>query len=205
MYFNKYFNNFSYFNNFKFLVFSSASKRGLTTMDIISEVYNKELPIELFVDIHEFGGVYIGDQVHTGMTDIEIREFIPRINIPEDVDIKSGWWKLNKKETEEGFKERVKRAITKMKEIAVANQDDYTICIISHGLFLNALFTVLTQCELLVDSKIIFFKFILNLFLDLNFGFGNLSISSMTISKKKEVKVEFLNLLLENDEINSEY
>lgn len=180
------------------LVFSSASQRSLLTMNIIANVYNKETPKELFLEIHEFGGVYKGVDGMPGMNADEIKAKVPEIIIPNEDSLMFGWWKSDTKETEEAFKDRVKKAINKLKDLAKVSEEDYTVCIITHGLFMNAFFSSMLGCELLVDSKNLLINFNLNftinsLILDLNFGFKNLSISSVTISQKKEIKLEFLN------------
>lgn len=122
-------------------------------MDIIGKVYNQETPIELMVDLHEYGGCHIDDSGRPGMTDNEILEFVPRINIPNDIDLSSGWWKSEKKETEEEFKLRIRRVSQKLRDIAGSSEEDYTVCIVSHSLFMNSFFTSLIASEFLVESK----------------------------------------------------
>ena len=121
-------------------------------MNNIINNYNVNSVNELFIDIHEFGGFYINDKGLPGMTDKEILQINPNIIIPSDVDITDGWWKSENKETEINFKERVKRVITKLKDIAKNNEEDYTICLISHNLFINMLFTLLLCADPLVES-----------------------------------------------------
>ena len=123
------------------------------TMDVLSNAYNKDSEIEVMVDIHEFGGAYIGDQGKPGLNSKEIAETVPRVLLP-DLDLTNGWWKLETKETEEGFRERVKRVSSKLKEIAANKDEDYTVCLVTHGLFLNAFFNLLLNCEFLVESKL---------------------------------------------------
>jgi hypothetical protein len=128
-------------------------------MNIISSSFNnhtkRDPPVseEIIVDIHEYGGVYQKDKIYPGMNKTEITELFPNVIIPDSVDISKGWWKGDTKESEESFKDRVKRVLIKLKEMATSCEEDYTICIISHGLFLNAFFSLLTNVDYLVESN----------------------------------------------------
>lgn len=192
------------FNINKF--YTSALIRSLTTTQIIADEYtnttdndNGNMPqVEVFTDLHEFGGCHHKGLGKTGMNKDSIKELFKNFIIPDDADLTEGWWKSEAKETEEELKERVKRVIFKLKEIAGnIDNDDYTAAFISHGTFMNALFTVLLNGELLVDS-IKYFIYVL----DYAFGFNNLSISSFTINKKRDVKIEFLNFLINKENYN---
>ena len=105
------------------------------------------------IDIHEFGGCYLGEEGKPGANDKEILEILPRVIIPSNTDISKGWWLSDKKETEEMFKDRIKRVLNKLKDIAHSNDEDYTICLVTHTNFLNGFFSVIFNCELLVDSN----------------------------------------------------
>jgi broad specificity phosphatase PhoE len=122
-------------------------------MDIITKVYNPETPIELMVDLHEYGGCHIDDTGRPGMTDKHILELVPRVTIPSDVDLSNGWWKSDNKETEEEFKQRIRRVAQKLRDLAGSSDEDYTVCIVSHALFMNSFFTSLIASEFLVESK----------------------------------------------------
>ena len=109
---------------------------------------------ECWVDIHEFGGCYLGETGYPGLSDSQIKEKYPTVDLPKDVDLSKGWWKLDRKETEDELKDRVKRVVDRLKELAIGHDENHTVLLISHGAFLNYFFSTLTQSECLVDSKI---------------------------------------------------
>jgi broad specificity phosphatase PhoE len=74
------------------------------------------------------------------------------IDLPPDVDLSKGWWKSETKETEEELKDRIKRIMDRLKEMAQKVDENYTILLISHGAFLNYFFSTLTQSECFLDS-----------------------------------------------------
>ena len=78
----------------------------------------------------------------------------PTIELPDNFDLSKGWWKSDHKETEEELKDRIKRIMDRLKDIAITVDNDYTILLISHGVLLNYFFSTLTQSECLVDSNI---------------------------------------------------
>lgn len=127
------------------------------TTDIIQNIYDEKIPVELFVECHEFGGIYLEEKGFPGMNGEEIKSLMKNITISQEYDLSKGWWLSENKETEEAFKERVKKVFAKLKTIAAANEEDYTICIITHNLFLNAFFTILINAEFLVGSNFIFY------------------------------------------------
>ena len=123
-------------------------------MDIISKVYNPETPVELLVDLHEFGGVHSDEIGKPGMTDKQIQELVPRVLLPSDIDLSEGWYKSPAKETHEEFRVRVRRVAQTLRDLAGTNEEEYTICIVSHALFMNSFFTTLLCSEFLVESKL---------------------------------------------------
>lgn len=104
------------------------------------------------------------------------------------MDLSKGWWKSENKETEDELKERIKRIMDRLKEMAMKVDENHTILLISHGAFLNYFFSTITQSECFLDSK-----YWLNS--DFSFGFKNTSISSIEINKKKEVSIDFINMI----------
>lgn len=111
------------------------------------------LQSEVFPSVHEYGGVYIKDKTFPGMNDKQIKSLFPNVIIPDDIDLSQGWWKSERKETEEEFKVRVKSVFIKLKEMAVKVEDDYAVCLVSHGLFLNALFSLMANVDYLTESN----------------------------------------------------
>jgi hypothetical protein len=107
----------------------------------------------LWVDLHEYGGMFVGEIIIPGMNSEQIKATSVDIKF-DDVDLESGWWKTGLRESDEAFKDRIKRIVSRLKEMAAQFDDEYTICLITHGLVLNAVFTILNNCELLYNSII---------------------------------------------------
>jgi broad specificity phosphatase PhoE len=118
-------------------------------MEIVQKSFNSDTSKTLWVDLHEYGGRLDGK---SGLNTEEIKACSADIKFEDNVDLDSGWWKYELRESDEAFKERVKKVITKLKEMSSQLEDDYTICLITHGYFLNAVFTILNNCELLYNS-----------------------------------------------------
>jgi broad specificity phosphatase PhoE len=107
----------------------------------------------LWVDLHEFGGLFVDEIIIPGMNSEQIKAISVDIKF-EDLDLDSGWWKTGLRESDEAFKDRIKRIVSRLKEMAAQFDDEYTIALITHGFVLNAVFTILNNCELLYNSII---------------------------------------------------
>ena len=160
--------------------YSSLHLRTLKTMTNIVKEYNEKIPKEAFLEIHEVGGIYLEKKGFPGLNLEEIKKNFPDIIIPNDIDISKGWYLCEHKETFEEAKNRTKNVINKLKEMAVNCEDDnYTICLITHEDFSNGFYSLLNGTDYMNSN--------------LNFGNENLALSSFTIDKKKNVKIDFLN------------
>ena len=159
--------------------YCSLHLRALKTMNYIAEEYNPEVPREYFPEIHEKGGIFLGNKGYPGLGLKEVKEKFPKVIIPDEEAIKDGWYKNEHRENDADFKERVKKAIAKIKELSANCDDDYTICCISHETFLNAFYSLLGSKDFQSEY--------------LNFGHSNLALSSFTIDKKKNVTIDFIN------------
>lgn len=167
-------------NNIKINKFySSLHLRALKTMNYIAEEYNPEIPMEYFPYIFERGGIYLGEKGYPGLNQEKVNEMFPKVIIPEDVDITNGWYQCQHKETLEECKERTKKCIAKLKEMAEKHDDDYTICLISHENFLNGFYSFLSSFDFTADS--------------ISYGHDNLALSSFSIDKNKKINIDFIN------------
>jgi len=128
-------------------------KGSLLTGLNVSKNFNEEVPVELMIDLHEFIGINkdINETNFKGLNKLQVLENFPNLEINEDLN--DGWLKEDTQETETKFFERVKKVIVRFKEMAVKSDDEYTVCIITHSLFLNCFFSILTNTEILMNSK----------------------------------------------------
>jgi hypothetical protein len=113
----------------------------------------EEIQIELFPEIHEYGGMCRDGEVEKGLNNENIKNIIPNIIFPEGIDISQGWWKSDILESEEHFKERTKFAMLKLKELASKNEENYTICLISHSKIMSSILSFITNAEVLIYSN----------------------------------------------------
>jgi broad specificity phosphatase PhoE len=169
-------------NNIKINKFySSLHLRALKTMKFIANAYDPDKLInrECFYEIHEKGGIYYEEKGFPGMNKEKILNLFPEFILKDEYDIKDGWYKSDKKETNEEFKQRVKKVINILKEMAIKENEDYTICCITHALFLNGFFSLLNGSDFYNEN--------------LSFNSENLNMSSITINKDKKINIDFIN------------
>ena len=161
--------------------YCSCHKRAFKTLNYIANVYNKEIPRECLPIIHEMGGIFMGDKGYPGLTEKEMKEMFPEVKIPEGVDFSKGWYNKEYKETEEEFRNRVKEAIKIFKDMAQNSEDEnYTICFITHHDFLDGLMSLLNSSNFTVKNQ-------------LSISHDNLCISSFRIDKKRNVTIDYIN------------
>jgi broad specificity phosphatase PhoE len=159
----------------------SCQRRAIKTLNYISNVYDKSVPKECIPSLHEYKGIYLNDKVYPGMTEKEIKELCPDIKLPENMDLSKGWYDKDHKETEEEFKKRIKEVINMFKEMAQNCEDEnYTVCFISHNDFLNGFFSMLNNASFVVNNQ-------------LNISHDNLCLSSFVIDKNRKVTINYIN------------
>ena len=159
----------------------SCQRRAIETLNYISNVYDKSVPKECIPSLHEYKGIFINDKVYPGMTEKEIKELCPDIKLPENMDLSKGWYDKDHKETEEEFKKRLKEVINMFKEMAQNCEDEnYTVCFISHNDFLNGFFSMLNNASFVVNNQ-------------LNISHDNLCLSSFVIDKNRKVTINYIN------------
>ena len=159
----------------------SFQRRAIETLNYISNVYDKSVPKECIPSLHEYKGIYLNDKVYPGMTEKEIKELCPDIKLPENMDLSKGWYDKDHKETEEEFKKRLKEVINMFKEMAQNCEDEnYTVCFISHNDFLNGFFSMLNNASFVVNNQ-------------LNISHDNLCLSSFVIDKNRKVTINYIN------------
>jgi broad specificity phosphatase PhoE len=159
----------------------SCQRRAIKTLNYISNVYDKSVPKECIPSLHEYKGIYLNDKVYPGMTEKEIKELCPDIKLPENMDLSKGWYDKDHKETEEEFKKRLKEVINMFKEMAQnCEEENYTVCFISHNDFLNGFFSMLNNASFVVNNQ-------------LNISHDNLCLSSFVIDKNRKVTINYIN------------
>ena len=159
----------------------SCQRRAIKTLNYISNVYDKSVPKECIPSLHEYKGIFLNDKVYPGMTEKEIKELCPDIKLPENMDLSKGWYDKDHKETEEEFKKRLKEVINMFKEMAQNCEDEnYTVCFISHNDFLNGFFSMLNNTSFVVNNQ-------------LNISHDNLCLSSFVIDKNRKVTINYIN------------
>ena len=159
----------------------SCQRRAIKTLNYISNVYDKSVPKECIPSLHEYKGIFLNDKVYPGMTEKEIKELCPDIKLPENMDLSKGWYDKDHKETEEEFKKRLKEVINMFKEMAQNCEDEnYTVCFISHNDFLNGFFSMLNNVSFVVNNQ-------------LNISHDNLCLSSFVIDKNRKVTINYIN------------
>ena len=159
----------------------SCQRRAIKTLNYISNVYDKSVPKECIPSLHEYKGIFLNDKVYPGMTEKEIKELCPDIKLPENMDLSKGWYDKDHKETEEEFKKRLKEVINMFKEMAQNCEDEnYTVCFISHNDFLNGFFSMLNNANFVVNNQ-------------LNISHDNLCLSSFVIDKNRKVTINYIN------------
>ena len=159
----------------------SCQRRAIKTLYYISNVYDKSVPKECIPSLHEYKGIFLNDKVYPGMTEKEIKELCPDIKLPENMDLSKGWYDKDHKETEDEFKKRLKEVINMFKEMAQNCEDEnYTVCFISHNDFLNGFFSMLNNASFVVNNQ-------------LNISHDNLCLSSFVIDKNRKVTINYIN------------
>ena len=159
----------------------SCQRRAIKTLNYISNVYDKSVQKECIPSLHEYKGIFLNDKVYPGMTEKEIKELCPDIKLPENMDLSKGWYDKDHKETEEEFKKRLKEVINMFKEMAQNCEDEnFTVCFISHNDFLNGFFSMLNNASFVVNNQ-------------LNISHDNLCLSSFVIDKNRKVTINYIN------------
>lgn len=161
--------------------------KALKTLLYISKTYDESNSIKkiLFPICHEYGGIYDKSNVYTGLNEKEIKEIIPEIDTniyckEEGYNIENGWYTKDHIETKEELKERIKKCFNIFKNLASQSDNiNKTIAIISHGNFLNYLFSWYI-CSGKCDNETLLRT-------------DNLSLSSLVIDEHKNINIEFIN------------
>lgn len=170
--------------------YCSLHLRAIKTMTYIADTYDKDkkIPRECFLNIYELGGNYQGKKGYPGLTQNEINQQFPELIIPENVDIKNGWYKNENKETDEEFILRVKNVIEELKLMAKNCEgndkegEGYTVCLITHVHFLNGLYSLLMKPDCVFTPK-----------KKEGIHHDNLGISSFDIDKEGKVTINYIN------------
>lgn len=115
-------------------IFCSPMYRALQTAKPIANKLG--LKIEIWADLHEIGGVYLGSgrKLYSGLTKNQIREEFPEYIIPSSISEK-GWWNRSR-EKPLATRIRVKRVLSVIKRNF---RNKLSIALITHSGFLDLL------------------------------------------------------------------
>ncbi len=121
-------------------LYCSPLQRTLQTAQPIMEAL--ELPAQVWIDIHERGGVVKreGDQHFNqpGLTRSEILARFPGYILPEEITESGWWWHRDGLETREQCHERGKKVAAVLHKRATENPND-RIALVTHGMFSDSL------------------------------------------------------------------
>lgn len=121
----------------------SPMRRAIETAQAIAR--QAPLPVEVWDDIHEVGGIFdiVGDQQHPlpGMTREEILALLPDAHLPPSIT-ECGWWHQTRVETFAQAHERAQRVAERLRAYAAAHPEA-RLGLVSHGIFLTLLVRVL--------------------------------------------------------------
>ena len=123
-------------------LYCSAMHRALQTAQPIGEALG--LQPEVWVDIHESGGIYLDDDNggtvgYPGLNRAEIAQHFPGYVLPDRVTEK-GWWTRNR----ESLTECMGRAVMVAGDLTKRSKhSDERVAIVSHGMFVNLLIKAL--------------------------------------------------------------
>jgi broad specificity phosphatase PhoE len=102
------------------------------------------VPLEIWVEVHERGGIYVGDPrtgegfvAHPGLSRSAIDELVPGARVPDAVD-DEGWWR-DGHETDDVFAVRAGDAFARLIDESGRHAEDDVIAVVTHGDFANAL------------------------------------------------------------------
>lgn len=165
--------------------FCSLHKRAIETLSNIAETYDKNVPQEYFPGINELSAIHENGKNLPGLTLEDVKKDYPHLTIPESIDIAKGWnyngGSAQMLPRSEGY-ERAKEVVRKFKEMAAANAvEGYTVCLVSHQLFLNLVILLLNDGK--VEDN----------FTHLNYAVDNISLTRFCIDKSKKVRFDYVN------------
>jgi hypothetical protein len=109
-------------------------------VEIINNIY--ETQVEIIPDVYEY------KESKPIVSSESIKSSYPYFTLDENVDKDR-----NNNESEEEYRARVKQIAIKFKEIATKETDNYTVTLISHGVFLSSLISVLVNTDYLINSN----------------------------------------------------
>lgn len=126
-------------------VYCSPMLRTLQTAQPVAAALG--VPVEVWVDIHEHGGMFLGNPrtgeglvIHGGMARLEIEASFPGYALPAAIT-EAGWWTQGYEDMPGCFARaiRVARTLRHRAQDNRAEGRDEAVALISHGNFLDAL------------------------------------------------------------------
>ncbi len=106
------------------------------------------LPMRVWVDVHEVGGVWVDGEPHCGgMSRTEMASQFPDAVLSDSVT-EQGWWQGGQETAAHGRGRAIEVAAALKKrahESALAGQDEQRVAIVSHGDFMSAIVKAMTD------------------------------------------------------------
>lgn len=162
-------------------LYCSAMLRALQTAQPISKAF--DLLPEVWVDIHEVGGIWLGEMDDSrglpGLNRSAMLEQFPGYVLPETIT-DSGWWTSDGREQIEDFLSRAVRVAVQLKQRSL-REPDAQIALVSHAAFLDQLLKALLNIAPVHPS-------------DRYFQHYNTAITRVDIhEEERQVRVEYVN------------
>ncbi len=121
-------------------LYCSPMQRTLQTTQPITEML--KLPAQVWIDIHERGGVVLREgDLHTnepGLARSEIQRRFSGYVLPDEITESGWWWWRDGLESREQCHERAKKVAAILRKRA-AEQSEDCIAIVTHGMFTDSL------------------------------------------------------------------
>lgn len=119
-------------------------------MNFLQKIYNPDLKKSVWIETHDHGESYTKNSNENS----EMSGYPSGHHIFDNLQDLDSYQRYIKEEPHDTFKERIKKVLSALKEMAVKNEEEHTICLIIEENFHNAIFSIINNCEFLMNSRI---------------------------------------------------